>query len=138
MRPDTEYASPEQRLYARWLDIGTRVGFVVLAASFFVYVLGLLPAHVALAEVPRYWTLPVGEYLAATGAPTGWGWVRQLREGDYLNFVGIAILAAVTVVCYARVLPLFLRSGERAFAAICVLEILVLVAAASGLVGGGH
>jgi hypothetical protein len=135
---ETEYASPEQRLYARWLDAGTRIGFLVLAVSFFVYVLGFLPAHVSLADVPRYWTLPVAEYLAATGAPTGWGWLAQLHEGDYLNFVGIAILAAVTAVCYARVLPLFLRAGERAFAAICVLEILVLAAAASGIVGGGH
>jgi hypothetical protein len=138
MNQQTDYASPEQRVYARWLDIGTRVGFVTLVITFLVYASGLLPSHVPVADLPRYWTLSVEAYRAATGAPVNWGWVAQLHEGDYLNFVGIAILAAVTAVCYARVLPLFLRTGERVFAAICVLEIVVLGVAAAGLVGGAH
>lgn len=133
-----DYASPEQRLYARWLDIGTRIGFVALVATFLVYLLDLLPSHIPVAELPRYWTLPVAEYIAVTGAPTGWGWLRLLGEADYLNFIGIAILASVTAVCYVRVLPLFLRTGDRAFVAICLLEIVVLVVAAVGVAGGGH
>ena len=80
----------------------------------------------------------MGEYIAVTGAPTGWGWVRLLNEADYLNFIGIAILAAVTVVCYVRILPLFVRAGDRAFVAICLLEVLVLLVAAAGIVGGAH
>ena len=135
-RPD--YASTEQRLYARWLDIGTRIGFVALVATFLAYVLGLLPSRIPVDELPRYWTLPVAEYIAATGAPTGWGWLRLLDEADYLNFIGIAILAAITIVCYLRVLPLFVRAGDRAFVAICLFEVLVLVIAAAGIGGGGH
>ncbi|MCU0805054.1 MAG: hypothetical protein MUF79_08200 [Burkholderiales bacterium] len=133
-----DYASDEQRLYAKWLDRGTRFGFVVLVATFFVYVLGLLPAHVPVAELPKYWSLPVAEYVAATGAPSGWGWVRYIGEGDYLNFVGIGILAFVTVVCYAIVFPTFLRKGDRVYAAIILAEIIVLLVAAAGLVGVGH
>ncbi len=138
MSPPPDYASTEQRRYARWLDIGTRIGFVVLVVTFLVYVLGLLQSRIPVAELPRYWILPVGEYIAVTGAPTGWGWVRLLNEADYLNFIGIAILAAVTVVCYVRILPLFVRAGDRAFVAICLLEVLVLLVAAAGIVGGGH
>jgi hypothetical protein len=133
-----DYASDEQRLYARWLDRGTKFGFLVLVVTFFVYVLGLLPAHVPVAELPKYWGMPVAEYVAATGAPTGWGWVRYIAEGDYLNFVGIGILALITIVCYAIVLPTFLRKGDRVYAAIMLVEIVVLVVAAAGLVGGGH
>jgi hypothetical protein len=44
----------------------------------------------------------------------------------------------VTAVCYARVLPLFVRARDRVFAAICIAEIIVLVAAASGIFGAGH
>ncbi len=44
----------------------------------------------------------------------------------------------MTVVCYARVLPLFVRARDRVFAAICIAEIIVLVAAAAGIFGGGY
>lgn len=131
-----DYASPEQRLYAKWLDWGTRAGFLLLVATFLVYVLGGLPPAIPLDDLPKYWSLPVDEYLAATGAPTGWGWVARLASGDYLNFLGVAVLGGVTIVCYLRLLPEFLRRGERVFAAICAIEIVVLVVAAAGLVGG--
>lgn len=133
-----DYASAEQRLYAKWLDRGTKAGFVLLVATFLIYVTGLLPAHVPVGELARYWSLPAAEYVAATGAPTGWGWLGHLGEGDYLNFVGIAVLATITVVCYLVVLPLFVRSRDWVFAAIAVLEVTVLVVAAAGLVGAGH
>lgn len=134
--PPADYASPEQRLYAKWLDYGTRIGFVVLAATFLVYVFELLPPAIPLDDLPRYWRLPVGEYLVATGAPTGWGWVTRLGSGDYLNFLAVALLGGVTIVCYLRLLPLLLANRDRAFAVICVLEIIVLAVAAAGWVGG--
>jgi hypothetical protein len=134
--PPPEYASAEQRLYAQWMDYGTRAGFVVLVVTFLAYVFELVPAAIDLHALPRYWGLPVHEYVAATGAPTGWGWVAQLGSGDYLNFLGVALLGAVTIVCYLRLLPALIRSGDRAFAVICALEIVVLAIAAAGWVGG--
>jgi hypothetical protein len=133
-----DYASDEQRLYARWLDFGTRTGFVVLMAAFLAYVFEVVPPAIALDDLPRYWRLPVNEYLAATGAPTGWGWVRRLGSGDYLNFLGVALLGGVTIVCYLRLLPALLAKGERVFALLCALEIVVLLVAAAGIVGTGH
>ena len=135
---ERDYASDEQRLYAKWLDYGTRVGFVVLVATFFAYVFQLVPAAIALDDLPKYWRPPVDEYLAATGAPTGWGWVRRLGSGDYLNFLGVAILGGVTIVCYLRLLPALIAKRDRVFAAICAIEIVVLAVAAAGLVGAGH
>jgi len=138
MSTESDYASAEQRLYAGWLDLGTRIGFVALVASFVVYVTGLVPPGIAHADLPRYWSLPVTEYLAATGAPSGWGWIARLGESDLLNFVGVAMLGMVTILCYARILAVFVRARERALAAICIAEIVVLAIAASGLVGAGH
>jgi hypothetical protein len=138
MVDERDYASPEQRLYAEWLDRGTKIGFLALAATFFVYVFELLPPGIALGELPRYWHLPVDEFVGATGTPSGWTWLARLGEGDLLNFVGVAILGLVTIVCYARVLPLFARAGNRLFVAIGVAEILVLAVAASGVFGGWH
>jgi len=137
MAEQRDFASAEQKLYAKWLDAGTKVGFVALVLTFFLHVFELVPPGIALEHLPRYWHLPVDEFIAMTGAPKGWTWVARLGEGDLLNYIGVAILGAVTAVCYARVLPLFARAGERAFVAICVAEIAVLVAAAAGI-GGGH
>lgn len=132
------YASPQQLLYARWLDIGTRIGFLALVVAFALYVTGAIVPHVPLEQLPRYWTMSVEEYLAAVGGPTGWGWARLAYRGDYLNFVGVAILSSVSIACYLRLLPVFRSERDRAFLGIALAEIAVLVAAASGVFGGGH
>ena len=119
--------------YARWLALGARVGFAALVVSFFIYLGGLIAPGIPTAELPRYWGLPVAEYLAATHAPTGWSWVQRLPQSDVLNFVGVAILGATSVACYLRAAADFLRAGNRRYAAICIAQVLVLLVAASGL-----
>jgi hypothetical protein len=123
----------EQEVYARWLAWGVRLGFGALVASFFLYVTGLVPPGIAPAQLPQLWGLSVDQYIAATGAPTGWHWVPRLGEGDLLNFAGVAILASASIACHLRVLPLFVRSRERVFAAVCIAQVLVLAAAAAGI-----
>ena len=128
----------DPQVYARWLDWGTRLSLAVLVAAFLAYVFGLTPAALPLAEMPRFWRLPLERYLALSGSPTGWGWVAMLDKGEYQNLVGVALLGLVTVVCYLRVLPLLLGRRERLQAAIVAAQVLVLVLAASGLLAGGH
>jgi hypothetical protein len=116
----------EQHVYARWLDAGTRIGMLLLLASFAIYVFGLLDPHVPHAELVRLWSLPVERYIAATGAPTGWAWLQHLHKGDYLNFLGVAVFTTITVVCYARIIPIL----PRLHAALAAIQIAVLLAAA--------
>ena len=128
-----------QRSFARWVDIGTRLGLALLVAGFAAYVGGLLPPHVPLAHLAGSWHLPLAQFAAATGAPTGWQWLQLAGRGDYFNFVGIVLLASIIIAAYLRVLSLVARK-DRAFAVIAALEIIVLLAAASGLLnsfGGG-
>jgi len=135
---DLKGISPEQQVYARWLDWSTRVSLAVLIAAFLAYAVGPLAPAVAVDDLPRLWVLPVERYLEATGVPSGWGWVAMLAKGDYLNLVGVALLGFVTVLCYLRVLPLLLTRGERLQAAFAVAQVAVLLLAASGLLAGGH
>lgn len=128
----------EQKVYARWLAAGVATGFSLLVVSFVIYLSGILPPSIPPQMLPQYWGLPVAEYVKATGSPTGWSWVRRLGEGDLLNFAGVAILGATTIVCYLRMLPLFIRTRQRLFAAICLAELVVLAAAASGLLFTTH
>lgn len=128
----------EQTIYARCLDWGTRAALLALTASFFAYVSSLVEPLVPLHELPGLWTLSADRYIAATGAPSGWGWLRLLGKGDYLNFVAIVMLGLMTVACYARILPSLLARGERLQAWLVVAQLLVLLAAASGVFTAGH
>ena len=123
----------EEALYARWLEIGVRLALGALVLGFLVYVFGVVEALVPPHELMRLWHLPAGDYVAATGAPTGWRWLAMLAKGDYLNFIGIALLAGITLACYARIIPPLLARGERLQAALAAAQLLVLVAALSGV-----
>jgi hypothetical protein len=132
-------ASEEQLLYARILQIGMRVGLLGLAATCVMYLFGILPASVPLNDISNYWQLSVNDYMAATGTHAGWAWVHYIGKGDYLNFAPMAVLAGITIVCYAAIIPGLLRKGDKVYAVISALEVLVLVVAASGVLGsGGH
>lgn len=136
--PEKQYASEEELAYAVWLDWGMKLGFVILVLTFLAYLFGLAEPHVSHEQLAQLWSLPVGDYLKATGGHTGWGWLSLVGRGDYMNFVGIALLSGITIVCYLRILPIFLAAKDGVFTAITVLEVLVLVLAASGLLASGH
>lgn len=125
--------SNEQIIGARWIEIGTRVAFVCLVATFALYLLGALEPLVPTAELVRLWTLSVQRYVAATDAPTGWAWLRLIGKGDYLNMLSIMLFVAVATACYARLAVAFIRDGKRAQACFALLQVIVLLAAASGL-----
>jgi len=114
-------------------------GLFLLIITFFVYLSGVLPSYVPIDDLPKYWGMRVHEFNVVLHAPTGWGWAAQVGKGDYLNFVGIAILSGLTIVCYMVILPILIRKKDKAFIAIAIAEILVLSLAASGLLkSGGH
>jgi hypothetical protein len=62
-----------------------------------------------------------------------------MSKGDFLNYLGFAFLALMTIVCYLVLVRGYSRQKDWIYAAIAVLEIVVLSLAASGLLGaGGH
>ena len=132
-------ASEEQMAYAGVLHIGMWSGLALLIVTFFVYISGLLPSFVPIDDLPKYWTMRVHDFNAALHAPTGWGWTAFIGNGDYLNFVPIAILAGLTLLCYLVILPILIRKKDTPYVVIAVVEVLVLALAASGLLKvGGH
>ena len=122
-----------QEIYARWLDAMAKAGFAATLAVLLVYLCGLIPPYVPLAELPALWGLPVTRYLELTGSPTGWGWIRLLDKSDLLCLVAIASFASVSIVCYLRTLPILLSNRDRVYALIATAQIGVLLLAASGL-----
>ena len=123
-------------LYAVWLDRATKAGFAISLVAFLLYIGGALPAYVPVQELTRYWTLPVDRFIEATGAPSGWAWLRELRYGDGLNLAAVALLGLVTPLCYARLLPALIAQRDWLQTAIALLQLVVLLAATSGLLAG--
>jgi putative copper export protein len=136
---DKTKASEEQIAYANVLNIGMWFGLALLIITFFVYLSGVLPSYVPIDDLPKYWTMRVHDFNVALNAPTGWGWTSLVGKGDYLNFIGIAILSGLTILCYLVILPILARKKDRAYVVIAIVEALVLSLAASGLLKvGGH
>ena len=135
-RPDTN-APAEQIAYANILFYGCWTGLALMIVTYVLYVTGIMDPYVSMELVTKFWSQPVGEYLTQNNVPTGWGWATLLNKGDFLNFMGIALLGGLTIIAYIPVTLAYFRKKDFAFALIALLEVLVLCFAASGIVGGG-
>ncbi|MBU0681966.1 MAG: hypothetical protein KKD73_11160 [Proteobacteria bacterium] len=142
----TLQATEEQLLYANLLGKGMLIGLAMMFVTFALYVFGIIKPVVPLDQVASMWTQPVHEYLVSVNENflhgdhliTGWAWMPLLGKGDFLNFMPIALLSGITIVCYAVITPGLFRRGDKAMAIMAVAEVLILSLAASGLLAVGH
>ena len=131
-------ASPEQLLYARILEKGMIIGLLTLLVTFAIYAFGILEPHIALDKISQYWTLNVHDYLEHANIKSGWAWLGLLKYGDFINFIGVAILAGVTILSYLAIVPTLLKNKDYVYAVLALLEVIILSLAASGIIAGGH
>jgi hypothetical protein len=130
---------PEQIAYANILFIGAWTGIVLMVITYLIYIGGILAPHVDVALITRNWDKGVDEFLEMTHSPHGWGWIALLGKGDFLNFLGVGLLAVLTIICYLLLIAGYKKRGDWAYFAIAILEVAVLSLAASGILGtGGH
>lgn len=137
----------EQKLYATILNWGMNGGLIAIVATFAIYGMGIFDPAIPINKVQYFWSLNVSDYLTAVNqayviAPAGaglegWAWASLLGKGDFLNFAPIAWLAGVSIICYLAITPGLFRRGDMVYGIIAIVEVVVLVAAASGIVGGG-
>ena len=131
-------ASPEQLLYAKILERGMYLGLLVLFVTFGLYAFGILDPYIPLDKISNYWSMNVNDYLEHAEIKAGWAWLGMVKYGDFINFIGVAILAGVTIICYAAIIPTLLKNNDRVYAILAVLEVIILSAAASGILAVGH
>jgi hypothetical protein len=132
-------ASEEQIVYAKLLNIGMFVGLVLIIVTFIIYLSGILSSFIPPQEITKYWGMKSKDFIHVLHAPTGWGWVAMANKGDYMNFIPIAILAGLSILCYLVILPILIRKKNTSYVVIAILEVLILALAASGIIkSGGH
>ena len=142
----TPEANEEQLLYAKILEIGMYIGLVLLLVTFILYITGIMAPAVPIEQLPQYWTMNVHDYVEAVNhnflhrdhGVTGWGWLAVVGKGDFVNFLGIAFLSGVTIVCYIGIIPTLRRTKQTAYLWMAIAEVVVLVLAASGILAVGH
>ena len=145
MSQHTTQATEEQVLYAAVLEKGMYAGLALMVITFALYVLGVMPSVVPVDEISIYWSQPVHDYLVAINTnflhwetlPTGWSWLKLLRYGDFLNFLPIAILSGITILCYIVITPGLFARKDKAMALMAMAEVVILTLAASGLLSVG-
>jgi len=136
---DNVKATEEQLAYAGLLNTGMKLGLLMLVISFTIYVFGILTPHIPVRDLPKYWSMPVKDYLKAADIHAGWYWMGMIGKGDFLNFIGIAFLSSVTIFCYIRIIPILFRKKDTVYGILAIIEVFVLTLAASGILrGGGH
>lgn len=131
-------ATPEQILYAKILEKGMYIGLLILFITYALYVFGIMDPYIPLDKISNYWSMNVHDYLEHTQIQDGWFWLGMLNYGDFINFIGIAILAGVTIICYAAIVPTLLKNKDTVYAILAVIEVIILSAAASGILAVGH
>ena len=131
-------ASPVQMIYARILEKGMLIGLICLLVTFAVYAFGIMKPYVPLDRVSECWAVNVTEYLHQENLKSGWAWLGMLKYGDFINFIGVAILAGISILCYLAIIPVLLKNKDRIYVVLALLEAIVLSIAASGIIAVGH
>jgi len=139
-------ASEEQLLYANLLEKGMYLGLLIMFVTFGIYCLNLVQPAIPRADLASYWQMPVHDYIEAMNEhylhlehpPTGWAWVNLVGYSDFMNFIGIALLAGITVLCYLAIVPTLWRKRDTTYAVLCLAEAAILILAASGILAVGH
>ncbi len=130
-------ATEEQLAYENILKLGIQAGLLILLVSFIIYLTGILAPHVPLNDLPKYWGMSAKQYIATNNMHTGWLCLSMISKGDLLNFVGIAFLAGVTILCHIRIIPVFFRKKDTVYGVLAIIEVLILLVAASGILKSG-
>jgi len=131
-------ATPEQILYAKILEKGMYFGLLILFITYGLYVFGIMDPYIPMDKISNYWSMNVHDYLEHAQIKAGWAWLGMLKYGDFINFIGVAILAGVTIICYAAIVPTLLKNKDTVYAILAVIEVIILSAAASGILAVGH
>ena len=138
--------SEETILYANVLEKGMYLGLVLMFCTFFLYIFGLLEPVIPLNRIDSYWSQPGHDYLVQVNReflgweelPLSWSWVKLIVYGDFLNFLPVALLSGVTILCYLVIVPGMFQRKDYWMAIIALAETMILSLAASGVLTIGH
>ncbi len=112
------------------------IGQIILALAFGLYILNVLPQKAPIEDIAHHWHLSAEEFNEKLDIPTGWSWVSYLDHSDIISYATIVFLALGTFFCLTGAAISFIQEKNVTYTIIVILQILVLLTAASGIVTG--
>lgn len=128
----------ENRVYAFVLEVVCWFAFAVIIVLFILYVSGIIKPFISFDQLPVVWKLGVDGVIREYNKPVGWNWLLYLTKSDYLCYIGLTVLISATIAALTAVLAVFIKKKNLIFTGIVLLQIVVLLAGASGVFAGGH
>lgn len=135
------YADKVQLAYANTLEIVSHAIIIVMALGFVLYVLQLLPLTVPVETVAANWHLNATKLQMKIHHHCGWSCFTDLQtflHGDAISYASVIFLSMATLLCLSTAFIAFIREKNQIFAGITMLQVLVLLVAASGIFTSGH
>jgi len=120
--------------YGRVLALCCPLVLALMVVAFALHVSGLVPSVVPLAALPGMWTQGARAVLDSLGVGPGWGWLAHWRQSDMLCLAALALLTLGSPIACAAAAVQYVRRHEYALGIIAILQVLVLLAAMSGLI----
>jgi uncharacterized membrane protein len=131
--------SKTQKRYAKVLSWVAAIGQLLVVVGYIIYLSKLLPMETPIERITQAWHLSAAEFTDELGIETGWNWLRKLSHGDIISYGAIVLLALGTNVSLLVAAVSFLQEKNGKYTLIVILQLVVLLIAASGIVSGvGH
>lgn len=137
MKPGAhQTGDPAGDRYAIVIERGTRIASVVMAVGFLVYLAGiggdsLIPPQ----ELPRYWSMSAHDLNLAVGGTSGWSLFRSPGHSERFAMLGVMMLAGLSALASASVMPLFWRRRDRMHSIALIFHVVIVLVSAANL---GH
>lgn len=141
VKPGKLYADRVQLAYASTLELVSHAIMIVMAIGFVLYILQLLPLTVPVETVASNWHLNATKLQMKIHHHCGWSCftdVHTFMHGDAVSYASVIFLSLATMLCLATAAIAFFKEKNRLYLMITILQVLVLMVAASGLFRSGH
>lgn len=135
------YADRVHILYAKTLDLVSHTVIVAMAVGYALYLTGLLPLSIPIDAIAENWHLSAADMLATLHHPSGWNFLTApggVLHGDIVSYMSIILLALATLFCLTVAIAIYLSEKKLLLFTIVLIQLLVLVVAASGIMATGR
>ncbi|HWR01294.1 MAG TPA: hypothetical protein VN371_05475 [Chlorobaculum sp.] len=135
------YADRVQIVYAKTLDYVAHTVIVVMAVGYLLYMTQLLPLSVPIETIAGNWHLSATSMQAKLNLPCGWECFSApagILHGDVLSYISVIFLSLSTLICLASAVAAFISEKKYLYSTIAILQVLVLLVAASGIMSAGR
>ncbi|MGC8775595.1 MAG: DUF1634 domain-containing protein [Chlorobaculum sp.] len=140
-KPEKLYADSVQLAYAKTLEFVSHAIIIVMALGFILYIFRLLPLTVPVETVAANWHLNATKLQMKIHHHSGWSCfedVHTFMHGDTISYASVVFLSMATMVCLATATIAFFKEKNRIYLLITILQVLMLLVAASGKLTSGH